>query len=135
MNLSKNFTFRTMTAAVLAVGLSLPVYAAEMTASTAVATGEPATNVVSQTTKVVTTTTTHVAKHKAHHAQSRTSKTTEVQQESAGPEKHVVWKNGVIFNDVEPTAQSQSTPFGAPISTSDTLKGGVTSTLSPVPTH
>lgn len=133
MSLSKNFTYRTIAAAALAMGLSLPVYAA----TSEVETGEPATNVVSQTTKVVTTTTTTrvAANHHAHHSKLRASQKAEVQQESASPEKRVIWRNGVIFNEVEPTAQSQSSPFGVPASTSDSLKGGVTSTISPAPTH
>lgn len=133
MSLTKKFTYRTIAATALAMGLSLPVYAA----TSEVETGEPATNVVSQTTKVVTTTTTTrvAANHHAHHSKLRASQKTEVQQESASPEKRVIWRNGVIFNDVEPTAQSQSSPFGVPASTSDALKGGVTSTISPAPTH
>ena len=134
MNLSKNLfqknAFRTVSAAVLIAGLSMPLYAAETTESV-----DPAANAVSQTTKVVTTTTTtHAAKHKAHHAKSRTTKTTEVQQDAMSSDK-VVWKNGIPYHDVEPTAQSQSSPFGVPTSTEDTLKGGITSTISPAPTQ
>lgn len=128
----QNNTYRAMTVAVLAMGLSLPVYAATSESEA----GELTPNVVSQTTKVVTTTTTtHVAKHKARHAQSKSSKTTEVQQDSTNLEKKVIIKNGVIFNDVEPTGQSPSTPFGVPTSTSDTLQGGVTSTVTLAPTQ
>lgn len=127
MSLSKNVTLSTITAAVLALGVSLPVYAAETTESV-----DPA--VVSQTTKVVTTTTTtRAGKHKAHHAKSRTTKTTEIQADASDPERAFRMKNGIVLHDVEPTAQSQSSPFGIPASTSDTLKGGVTSTISTVP--
>ena len=128
MNLSKNFTFRIITAAVFAVGLSMPLYAAE--------TVDPASNMDTQTTKVVTTTTTttHAAKYKINHAKSRMPKKMDVQQDSMSSEK-IVWKNGITYHDVEPTAQSQSSPFGVPTSTGDTLKGGITSTISPAPTQ
>ncbi len=126
MILSKNFTLSTITAAVLAIGLSMPLYAAETTESV-----DPA--VVSQTTKVVTTTTTtRAGKHKAHHAKSRTTKTTEVQADASDPERAYRLKNGIVLHDVEPTGQPTS-PFGAPTSTNDTLEGGVTSTISPAP--
>lgn len=136
MNISKNLlqnsTYQTLTAAALVMGLSFPVYAAT---SEVVVASEPATSVVSQTTKVVTTTTTMrgMAHHKAHHSKTKTTKMTEVKQETANPEARVVWKNGVVFHDVEPTAGSQNSPFGVPASTSDTLQGGVTSTLAPAP--
>ena len=131
-NLFQNSTYRTMTAAALAMGLSLPVYAA--TSEVAVTT-DAAPSMVSQTTKVVTTTTTMhgMAHHKAHHSKTKTTKMMEVQQKTTDPEARVVWKNGVIFHDVEPTAGSQSSPFGVPTTTSDTLQGGVTSTLAPAP--
>lgn len=129
MNLTKNIfqhsTFRTIAMAVLAAGISFPLYAAETTETVS-----PAGSVVNVLTA---TTTTHVGKHKALHAKSRTTKTVEVQKESADAGVPVVWKNGIPYHDVEPTAQSQSGPFGAPTSTSDTLKGGITSTVSDVP--
>lgn len=129
----QNNTYRAMTVAVLAVGLCLPVYAA----TSEVAAGELTPNVVSQTTKVVTTTTTTkaVAKHKAHHSKLKASETTEVQTDSSDPERAFRMKNGIVLHDVEPTAQSQSSPFGVPATTNDTLKGGVTSTISPAPTQ
>lgn len=133
MNLSKKIfqksTYRTMTAAVLVAGLSMPLYAAETTESV-----DPAANVVTTTKVVTTTTTTRVAKHKAHHAKSKTSRTTEVQADTSDPERAQRMKLGIVLHDVEPTGQS-TTPFGAPTSTTDTLKGGVTSTISPAPTQ
>ena len=127
MRLSKNMTLPTITTAALVMGLSLPVYAA----TGDVETGEPAAHIVSKTTKVVSTTTHQMAKHQAQHHHSKMTKTMEVKQEDANSAKKVILKNGIIFNDVEPTAESQSSPFGVPTSTDDTLKGGVTSTSAP----
>lgn len=130
MNLSKNFTFSLITAAV-AIGVSFPLYAAPTSTTDRMA-SEPAAN-VSQTTKVVSSKTTmRMVKHPAHHSKSKTSKMAEEQQTRV--DGGVLWKNGVVFHDVEPTGQPQNTPFGAPHSTSDTLEGGVTSTISPAPT-
>jgi hypothetical protein len=151
MELSEKLTHRHLTVVALAVGMSFPIYAmAEMPADMAMS------------TKVVTQTTTTVVKHHHHahmamhksmhkaaenHADAvnnakaldahalnavdaaQNGAASDTSQDSV---KHVVWKNGVIYHDVEPTAQATNGAFGAPASTSDTLKGGVT--ITPV-TH
>lgn len=125
MNLSKNFTFNTIAAAVLAAGISFPLYAADTTEAAAPA---PQGSV---TTVLTAKTTTHVAKHKVHHGAVKVAKKTETKEASADPERATMMKNGIVLHDVEPTEQSQTSPFGIPTSTSDTLKGGVTSTVVP----
>ncbi|HEY4713090.1 MAG TPA: hypothetical protein VIH30_02435 [Aquirhabdus sp.] len=135
MNLSKNFTYRTMTAAALAMGLSLPLYAAETTTTYTTTDGD---NVATQTTKVMTTTKANRAmvKHRAHHyPKSRASRSTAALSGNFDSYGGVVWKNGTIYHDVEPTGQSQSGPFGMPTSTSDSLEGGVTSTTTTLPAN
>lgn len=127
MRLSKNMTLPTMTAAALVMGLSLPVCAA----TGDVETDQTTAHIVSKTTKVVSTTTHPMAKHNAQHHHSKMTKAMDVKQDGANSAKKVMMKNGVILNDVEPTAESQSSPFGVPTSTDDTLKGGITSTIAP----
>ena len=85
--------------------------------------------------KVMADTTTTV-KHKAHRAEHKARVAVENKADAVkadadtakkGVEKRVVWKNGVVFHDVEPSGQATSS-FAAPASTSDTLQGGVTTT-------
>lgn len=139
MTLSKKLTRRHLTVVALAVGMSLPLYAmADTTAA-----GNPV-EVMAKTTTTTTKTVIHKHHHKAHAAakankESAAENAKALDAEAAnggaankadtsqGTEKRVVWKNGVVFHDVEPSGQAAS-PFGAPTSTSDTLKGDVTTT-------
>lgn len=145
MTLSKKLTRRHLTVVALAVGVSLPLYAmADTTAA-----GNPA-EVMAKTTTTTTTTKTVMHKHHKARAAAKANKESAVENAKAldaaaangtnagksdstqGTEKRVVWKNGVVFHDVEPSGQATS-PFGAPTSTSDTLKGDVTTTPAAAP--
>ncbi len=139
MSISNNFTRRHLTVVALTMGIGFPLYALADT--------QPADT----TTKVVTQTTTTktVVKHNRHHVTEQRERAAEANKADAvnnanalnaeannanatnanssqDSVKRVVWKNGVVFHDVEPTGQVQ----GAPTSTSDTLKGGVTTAPS-----
>ncbi len=119
MNMSKHFTRLTFAAATLAMGISFPLYAADAPAAAPAApapaaapadAAKPAHEAVKK------------VKHKAHKAVEKAEKT-----EKGVTEKRVVWKNGVVFHDVEPTGQAAGA-FGAPTSTSDTLKVDIAQT-------
>ena len=110
MKLSKKLTSRHFAVMALAVGMSAPLYAMADTTTT--------------------------VKHKAHHAAHKARAAVEDKADAVkadadaakkGAEKRVVWKNGVVFHDVEPSGQATGS-FAAPSSTSDTLQGGVTTT-------
>jgi len=130
MKLSKQLTSRHLAVVALVVGMSAPLYAMADTPPAADSTEAAAkvmTDSASETAKTV--------KHKVHHAAHKASAAVESKMDAVkadadaakGMEKRVVWKNGVVFHDVEPSGQN-ATPFGAPSSTSDTLQGGVTTT-------
>jgi hypothetical protein len=155
MKLSEKVIHRHLTVVALAVGMSLPMYVMANTPSEV----EMSTKMVTHTT---TTTMkhkhhhAHMAMHKAHnaaqnhedamsnakaldaaalnHVDAAQSKSADTAQSEAGQDsmKRVIWKNGVIYHDVEPTAQATNNGFSAPASTSDTMQGGVTSTTTPV---
>jgi hypothetical protein len=147
MKLSEKLTHRHLTVIALAVGISFPLYAMADTPTDA-----------DTSTKVVTQTTTTTVKHKHHRSHKAMHKSREAAENHAdavnnakalnaeavngsnsandanqGAEKRVIWKNGVIYHDVEPTGQAASGGFAAPASTSDTIQGGVTTTTSPAP--
>jgi hypothetical protein len=154
MELSKKLTRRHMTVVALAMGMSFPLYVmADTTPNT-----DNTAKVMTQTTTVVTHKhhshmAMHKAMHKAHHkamdraedhaeamnnakAIDKDAKSdAEASQSSSNQEmaKRVVWKNGVVYHEVEPTAQATTNGFALPASTSDTLIGGVTTTTSPAP--
>ncbi len=145
---------RTLTCLALSMGLSMSLYAAGPNPDTTPTTSAaPPTSANVETTTTKTTTVVkkvhHYKAHKAHHhaaakadvaTDTSTTKTETTADGAAGAAaspatgtsgpnytpKHTVMKNGVILNDVEPTPASQS---DAPSSTSDTLKGGVTTTI------
>ena len=110
-----------LTALIVGMGLSMSIYAAgpnpDITPTTSAA---PPTS-----TTVTTKTTTEVVKkvrhHKAHAAKTVEASTT---TESSGV-KSTRLKSGVLLNDVEPTG----TQADAPTSTSDTISGGVTTSV------
>ena len=112
MNMSKYFTRFTFAAATLAMGISFPLYAADAPAAAAAApaVAKPAHEAVKK------------VKHKAHKAVEKAEKT-----ETGAAVKRTVLKNGVVLNDVEPTGQAAGV-FGAPTSTSDTLKVDIAQT-------
>ncbi len=127
MKLSKKLTSRHFAVVALAVGMSAPLYVMADTPAAADSTATAA--------KVMTDTATTV-KHKAHRAAHKANAMAEAKVDAVkadadaaqkGAEKRVVWKNGVVFHDVEPSGQATSS-FAAPSSTSDTLQGGVTTT-------
>ncbi|MDE2421048.1 MAG: hypothetical protein KGO49_07720 [Gammaproteobacteria bacterium] len=124
MKLSKKLASRHLAVAALVIGVSAPLYAMADTPSAT----ETAAKVMADTTTTV--------KHKAHRAEHKARAAVETKAEAVktdadaakkGAEKRVVWKNGVVFHDVEPSGQATSS-FTAPSSTSDTLQGGVTTT-------
>ncbi|AXI03599.1 hypothetical protein [Aquirhabdus parva] len=117
MNMSKHFTRLTFAAATLAMGISFPLYAADAPAAAPAA---PAPAAAPAAAKPA-----HEAVKKVKHKAHKVAK--EAIDEKGSAEKRVVWKNGVVFHDVEPTGQAAGT-FGAPTSTSDTLKVDISQT-------
>ena len=129
MTLSKKLTSRHIAVVALAVGMSAPLYSMADT--------PPAADTATAAKVMADTTTT--VKHKAHRAEHKARAAAENKAEAVknakeldaeaakGAEKRVVWKNGVVFHDVEPSGQAAGA-FAAPASTSDTLQGGVTTT-------
>lgn len=124
MKLSKKLTSRHFAVVALVVGMSAPLYAMADTPS--------ATDTAEKVMADTTTTVKHKAHHAAHKARSALENKadavkTDADSAQKGVEKRIVWKNGVVFHDVEPSGQATSS-FAAPSSTSDTLQGGVTTT-------
>jgi hypothetical protein len=155
MQLSEKLTHRHLTVVALAVGMSFPIYAmaempADMAMSTKVVT-QTSTTVVKHNHHHA-----HMAMHKSMHrsmhkaAENHEDAVTNAKaldahalnavdaaqdggtaaQSDASQDtmKRVIWKNGVIYHEVEPTGQAGNGAFGVPASTSDTLQGGVTPT-------
>ncbi len=109
-------TRRIVTSAVLALGLSLPLYAMAADAASAPASTPAAP--AKDTAKAAVHHKAHAAKHHKAKAAAKAEKVSKVDGV-----KRTVLKNGVILNDVEPTAQSSQ---GGPTSTkADILIGGV----------
>jgi hypothetical protein len=119
MNMSKHFTRLTFAAATLAMGISFPLYAADAPASAPAAAAPAAAPAAAKPAHEVA----KKVKHKAHKAAKKEA----ASDEKGTAEKRVVWKNGVVFHDVEPTGQATGA-FGAPTSTSDTLKVDIAQT-------
>jgi hypothetical protein len=145
-----------LTCLALGMGLSMSIYAAtpnpDLTPTTTAAPATTMTKVETTTTKteVVKKVHHHAAHAKKHVAASESASTkteatpakTETTADGAAgaavtpatgsttsnyTPKHTVMKNGIILNDVEPVpGGAQSSPFGTPASTNDTIKGGVT---------
>jgi len=111
-------TRRIVTGVALALGLSLPLYAMAADAASA-----PATTAAAPAAKDTAKKAVH---HKAHAAKHHKAKAAAKAEKAAKVDgvKRTVLKNGVVLNDVEPTAQSSQ---GGPTSTkADILIGGVT---------
>ncbi|MBC7750193.1 MAG: hypothetical protein H7Z73_00530 [Candidatus Saccharibacteria bacterium] len=136
MNISKKFTRGTMLVVNLTLGMSLQLYAAgpnpDMTPTTSMSVSDAPTTAtrIENRHRLLR----HQSHHRHHHNQTchkqhhvaqdinRDSIKT-IKNDNKNAER-VVWKNGVIYHDINPTGNIKHVPN----STSDTLHGGVTTT-------
>ena len=136
MNISKKITWSTMLVVNLTLGMSLPLYAAgpnpDITPTTSMSVSDAPTTATRIENK-------HRAlRHQSHHRHHHNQKchkqhhvAQDINRDSIKTIKNnnknaerVVWKNGVIYHDINPTGNIKHVPN----STSDTLHGGVTTT-------
>ncbi len=118
---------RSLTALIVGMGLSMSIYAAgpnpDITPTTSAA-PPTATVTTTKTTTEVVKRMRHHHHHKDHMAKTEDSAVVSTSTGSTGV-KRTVMKSGVVLNDVEPAAAQPD----APTSTSDTMKGGVTTSM------
>jgi hypothetical protein len=141
MKISKYFTGRTLLVVNLTMGVCLPLYAAgpnpDLTPTTTMSVSDAPTTVTRTETRYRHDGQMRHYHHYRHHCYQRLDchkhqyiaqdisrdSIQRVQKNNRNVER-VVWKNGVIYHDVNPTGQIRHVPE----STSDTLHGGVTTT-------